>query len=580
MKNKLRNSLAKQLFAFSFCILLSLLLAFGVTDRYVRSSVRRSTEELNGKILLQVAKKLSDYQNSINQIALTLAYSPTTENYFLQDEWERVISLGSMETVFSNIMLLDENIAGIFLYDEHLNLIASKGKKAEEDEVSELKSHLEFGNIFEWKQTSYYVVCSPIYDLRSQKYGRQIGMSLFLMKAEGLENFLEDSQITKHSELFLLDGNGRIVAASGGSGVQEQVGEIWDNGNGKEFLVQEQGTVIKGWKVVSRIPKEELYGSAGDGKGMIAIAYGVACILICILTYFCYRNFILGISKVNRFIRSVVTSPEERMTEEREDEIGNVIKSLNHMLDEKEAVDQKMQESQKRMYEIQLAGKQLQVLAYQNQINPHFLYNTFECICGMATYHEVEDIAEITMALSNVFRFAVKGNFIVTVGEEIAYIKQYATIIDYRFMGKIEVEINADETLYENRVIKLILQPLVENAVFHGLEQKMGDGEVKVSVSRKLDNYIMFLVEDNGCGIEEERLKQIRESLDKKAGKGRGIGLANIYQRLKLFYGEDVVFEIKSSPGKGTQIMIVLPDDVEQLALEAESGGQNAENLE
>lgn len=251
------------------------------------------------------------------------------------------------------------------------------------------------------------------------------------------------------------------------------------------------------------------------------------------------------------------------MTEERNDEIGRVIRNLNQMLNDKEKMNREIQESQKRMYEIELAKKQLQILAYRNQINPHFLYNTFECIRGMALYHDMDDIAEITMALSKVFRFAVKEDNIVTVKEEINYIREYATIIDYRFMGKICVDIDVEEDLYPKRVIKLMLQPLVENAVFHGLEQKMGDGTVSVTVRRKWDDFIMFMVEDNGCGISQEKLEQLRGTLDKEMS-GKGIGLANIYQRLKLFYGDDVVFEIKSELGKGTRVMVVVPDHVEE----------------
>ncbi len=141
------------------------------------------------------------------------------------------------------------------------------------------------------------------------------------------------------------------------------------------------------------------------------------------------------------------------------------------------------------------------------------------------------------MALSKVFRFAVKGEHIVTVEEEVDYIKEYAKIIDYRFMGKIEVNIRMEEEVREKRVIKLLLQPLVENAVFHGLEQRVEDGAVEVNIGRKDERHLMFKVTDNGCGIEEEKLKEICDALGSKESKN-GIGMSNIYQRLKLFMGK------------------------------------------
>ena len=141
------------------------------------------------------------------------------------------------------------------------------------------------------------------------------------------------------------------------------------------------------------------------------------------------------------------------------------------------------------------------------------------------------------MALSKVFRFAVKGENIVSVEEEVSYIREYAKIIDYRFMGKIDVDIEMEDAVKEKRVIKLMLQPLVENAVFHGLEQKLEDGEVNVSIHMHGEDHIMFVVEDNGCGIEPARLVWMRDNLDSRPTGQKGIGVANIYQRLKLFYG-------------------------------------------
>lgn len=564
MKYHLKNSLTKQLVFFSIGIVMSLLTAFVVTDRYVRNSVRKNTLALNEKILYQIEGKLADYYDNINNVAMVLSYSPTTKIYYEQDELERVISRGDLETVFANIMLLQEDIVGIALYDMDRNLLAEIGKRVD-TAVSgiELKDKMEFGNLFYPNQMEipYYAVYCPVFDLDSQQYGRQIGMSILFMKTDGMRSLLTDSEATQNAEIYLLDENGSVIAQSGDSNTEKPDAGLLESDTG--YLVQSMDTAMERWHVVSRIPKKELSGNDGGEMAMIAVVYGISGILIGLLIYFCYQNLIRRIYKVDHFIQSIAECPENRMETERDDEIGRVVRSLNQMLDDKAKMDRTMQESQKRMYEIELAKKQLQVLAYRNQINPHFLYNTFECIRGMALYHDMDEIAEITMALSKVFRFAVKEDNIVTVEEEISYIKEYATIIEYRFMGKIEVDIDVDVDLYPNKVIKLMLQPLVENAVFHGLEQKMGDGEVKVIVRRKWEDFIMFLVQDNGCGMNEEQLQHIWNNLEDKMNR-KGIGLANIYQRLKLFYGEQVVFEIKSSLGEGTKVMVVVPDHVEE----------------
>lgn len=559
MRFQLKNSLAKQLFLFSIGIILALMAAFIITNHYVKSSIKKNTLVMNDKMLGQIDGKLESYKEKISDINMVLVYSPTTVIYYEQSEIERIKSTADMETVFSNTMLLDENIVGIYLYDMNMNQIASAGKEIEPDMIqNEIKTKMEFGNIIYLNQMKvpYYLVYCPVFDLESRQYEKQIGMSVLLMKTDELGAFLTDSEVTENAMVYLLDDNNKIIAAS------ENEIEEYIQKDEKQYLTTEINAAMRNWHVVSMIPQKELTGSGEKERGFIAGAYGIAAVLILLLAYFCYTNFVRRINKVDRFIKNIVYDGESRMQEERMDEIGRVVHNLNQMLDDKEKMNREIQESQKRMYEIELAKKQLQVLAYRNQINPHFLYNTFECIRGMALYHDMDDIAEITMALSKVFRFAVKEDNIVTVQDEINYIKEYATIIDYRFMGKIEVSIDVDEQLYSKKVIKLMLQPLVENAVFHGLEQQIEDGEVKVTVCREWDHYIKFLVEDNGCGMEEQKLESIRETLDSTTSR-KGIGLANIYQRLKLFYGDDMIFEIKSKQGEGTRIIIVVPDHVE-----------------
>lgn len=562
MKHWSSKSLVMQLCLFSMGILISLMAALFVTNLYVKNSAKQNILNMNERILLQIQGKLADYYNKINQVAVVLSYSPTTKGYFTQTEQERVISAKDIETVFANVMLLDEDIAGIALYDNNFLRIATVGRAPDENILAgELCSEIEFGEPFmeERSGSLCFTVSYPVYDLDSWQYGRQVGMAVLVMKTSGLKSFLLDSGVTPNTELYLLNDKEDIVESSlteERTFLQERLSD--DRG----YQVRKLETAIDGWHLVSRIPNRELWSEDGGSMGLVVVTYGIACVLIGIMVYFFYSNFIRRIYKMDQFIREEAHEPGRRMKEQGGDEIGRVVYSLNQMLEDRERMNQEIQDSQRRMYEVELAEKQLQILAYRNQINPHFLYNTFECIRGMALYHDMDDIADVTMALSKVFRYAVKEENIVTVRDELDYIREYAIIIEYRFMEKIEVAIDVEEELYENRVIRLMLQPIVENAVFHGLEQKMDDGCVTVTVRRKLDRFIMFLIEDNGCGMEKEKLQQLVDSLENGTDR-KGIGLTNIYQRLRLFYGDDVVFEIKSEPGEGTRVMIVVPDHVE-----------------
>ena len=564
MRKRLKDSLWLQLIAFTALIMFFLLAAYAVTDSYSGKILRDRTIDLNDKILLQVEGKMEDFHDTLNHVATSMAYAPTTYDYFTMDPVARVMVSEDLSEIFSNTVLLESDIAGSYLYDTSLNQIAAMGKAADNpDFVQSLKKQMEFGDIFYLNQAGvpFYTVYFPVYDLNNRQYGIQTGMCVMMMRTDNLSGLLEDSQATENTQVFLLDGNNQIIASRGNNGLEELDRSMMRSTD--EFYVKVRSVRMDGWKVVSRIPESEMNSSMDDGKKFVTIAYVLAFALLILLVWFCYKRFVGPLHQVDLFIQKIVDRPEERMEIGREDEIGTVMQSLNHMLDARQKMNQEIQESQRRMYEAEIAKKQLQVLAYRNQINPHFLYNTFECICSMALYYEVDDIAEITMALSKVFRFAVKGENIVSVEEEVSYIREYAKIIDYRFMGKIDVDIEMEDAVKEKRVIKLMLQPLVENAVFHGLEQKLEDGEVNVSIHMHGEDHIMFVVEDNGCGIEPARLVWMRDNLDSRPTGQKGIGVANIYQRLKLFYGDDVVFQIESRLGEGTRITIIIPDELE-----------------
>lgn len=558
------KGLARQLFAFVIIILCSLILAFILTTAYVKRSVRNNITEMNQTILEQTNGKIEDFYETMNHIAAALVYSPVTTSYYDQNNRERVLSTDEISATFSNTVLLENNIAGIYLFDMEKNQIASFGANENIGRFSSsIRNQMECSNQFylDSSQEGYYLIYYPVYNLDTLVYGKQNGMAVFLMKSREFDNMLKNSQATKNTEIYLLDGNNAVVTSCGGKA--EYALSKDQQTDSRDYFVQVKNVVIPGWKLVSRIPKSEMYTSAEDGRSPLIIVYLFSGVLILILAWFCYRNFLVRMHRVDQFITGVINRPEHRMKEERMDEIGSIVHNLNQMLDDKETMNREVQKSQQRVYEMELSRKQLQIQAYQNQINPHFLYNTFDCIRGMALYKGEEEIAQITMALSKVFRFAVKGDNIVTVKEEMDYIREYATIIDYRFMGKIEVDYDIDEDLYQHHVIKLMLQPIVENAVFHGLEQKVDGGTVEVSVQKWGDDRMRICVEDDGCGMSKERLEEIRSNLDKKMNI-RGIGMSNIYQRLLLFYGEDIYFDIDSKEGKGTKVTIIIPEEIRE----------------
>lgn len=202
------KGLARQLFAFVIIILCSLILAFILTTAYVKRSVRNNITEMNQTILEQTNGKIEDFYETMNHIAAALVYSPVTTSYYDQNNRERVLSTDEISATFSNTVLLENNIAGIYLFDMEKNQIASFGANENIGRFSSsIRNQMECSNQFylDSSQEGYYLIYYPVYNLDTLVYGKQNGMAVFLMKSREFDNMLKNSQATKNTEIYLLD---------------------------------------------------------------------------------------------------------------------------------------------------------------------------------------------------------------------------------------------------------------------------------------------------------------------------------------------------------------------------------------
>lgn len=232
----------------------------------------------------------------------------------------------------------------------------------------------------------------------------------------------------------------------------------------------------------------------------------------------------------------------------------NAMKRIRHLLDKNDAIE--------------LSNRQAEYLALQNQINPHFLYNTLDAIRGDVIRKGMDDIADTIEALSTFFRYTItEVHRLVCLGDEIESAKNYFMIQKYRFGEKLKWKVTYEgdkEQLKGYMVPKLILQPLVENAVFHGIEPKLGNGEIRISVS-DTEKRLYIQVEDDGIGMQQEEVDAINDYNERNSPsyvndrkKGR-IAMKNINRRIKLLFGEEYGIHVYSTQNVGTIVKIVLP---------------------
>lgn len=248
------------------------------------------------------------------------------------------------------------------------------------------------------------------------------------------------------------------------------------------------------------------------------------------------------------------------MTSDNVDEITELGMSFNIMIGKiKELLDSKMKEQENL--------KKAELRALQAQINPHFLYNTLDTIIWMAESKKTDDVVKIVTALSSFFRISLsKGMDWITIGEELERIRSYLTIQQMRYRDILNFRIEVDESVVENTVLKLVLQPLVENALYHGIKNKRQGGTIVVRAKRKGSEEVQLEVEDNGIGFTTEKLAKLRAELEDESGDIKlesGFGIGNVNKRIRLYYGKPYGLTVESEYTTGTRVTLVIPAKLE-----------------
>ena len=244
-------------------------------------------------------------------------------------------------------------------------------------------------------------------------------------------------------------------------------------------------------------------------------------------------------------------------------EVEELIPLANNMNSMAEQIDLLL----KKNIEEQKNFQKAEVRALQAQITPHFLYNTFDTIIWLAEQEQTEEVVKITKALSNFLRLSLsRGHEWITVYQELDHIRNYLTIQKIRYADILNYEIEVNPDLVESKIIKLTLQPLVENAIYHGIKNKRGRGHINVNVdySDESKEFIKFAVKDDGAGFTEERLAEVKNELETGSENAEKLssvyGLYNVNKKLKLYYGEKTEgLQIESEHRKGSTIWFIIP---------------------
>lgn len=545
---------------------------------YTRLSGQMSStiQEENQILINQVTRSMDSYLRTIMKLSDSLYYGIVKNADLSDDSINRDITL-----------LYDNNKDNI----ENIALLSKQGMLLEAVPAARLKSHVDVSEEDWFKETLEKTenihFSSPhvqyIFDSAGKQYRWVISMSraveitkgpytdqgvlLIDMRYDGLEEFFDGVTLGNQGYVYLMDGDGEIIyhpmAQLLYSGVRTennlQAASYRDGNHQEVFEGQERIVTVKtvgytGWKVVGVMPVDGM--SLNSIKTKLLVVFIVAFIL-----------FILSI--INSYISSKITNP---------------IKELEKSVKKIEEGDLNTEVPRDGSYEIRHLGESIQNMSrqirklmddivaeheskrksefdtLQSQINPHFLYNTLDIIVWMIENEKQGDAVRAVTALARFFRISLsRGKSIITVADELEHVRNYLMIQHMRYKNKFTYSIEADEEVLELASLKLILQPLVENAIYHGMEFMDGDGEICIRAWRQ--NSELFLsVEDNGLGMTEEQVKRLFEDTEHVSSRrGSGIGVKNVNERIRLYFGSGYGLMIESEPDEGTKVTAHLP---------------------
>lgn len=363
------------------------------------------------------------------------------------------------------------------------------------------------------------------------------------------EAFGNEEEKYKSDRICMIDSGKRayrdgsadaVVYFNGNAGEEKKLLAAVYDGADREYLLSQVDNDVSGWKIVNAVDRRELSRDSSF-IGWLMLAIG--------LTMIAVSAFLSSI------IARAITSPLDQL-ESTIIQVGDGNYRVEDEFDDSEAgrigthfkdmVNNNL-ELHERLLQLEIKEKDAELLLLQSQINPHFLYNTLDSLYFMAVIEKADDIAEMVQALSEMFRLSLnKGDKLISVENEISNITAYMKIQNMRFHDRFEFNVSIDERMMKNKMLSFILQPLVENAVTHGLEPQIGKGIITVDGEQQ-DMIMRFTVADSGVGIAD------MSRLDE------GYGVRNVKERIRLYYGEQYEVKYESAVGRGTKVILTIP---------------------
>lgn len=571
----IRKKILVSMLAFTLIpILLVSIVAITITYKTMRDQLIYDHRMSSGWLQDRLAVENSDMMDRFYEFEVDKDVKADILRWCTQDGSLDYSARWRIITVMNTVISMDSNINSIELFNmaENEVLIAERSGARVDESGERLTQWEQRGDALQSNQAflrsgNEILACHQIHRFDDKQ---PIALVVFHLRPYHLEGILDEIKTVPEETILVFNDQNEVMVADYGTdwnmdtGLVEGIRRELAEGDRKEASYDDQFWFyrsVSGGKmqILLTIPNQTnvdaLFPTVASSIFVAIIA--VLASVVCSVVY--SKAISRPIRDLSEEMKTITLNEYSGSTlESREDEIGILQDSFNHMITRnKELIAQQ--------YQAKLEKRNAQLRALQAQINPHFMYNTLQVIGGMALEKDAPEVYSVTLALSDILRYSLNfSKEMVCLEEEVEYLKSYVMIQNERFGGKVQLKLELEPDTRKCLIPKLILQPLAENSFEHGLLNKAGDWLLTVESHTTPEGDLLICIKDNGIGFDSERLAQIREKIEldtvKALNSGSHIGLANVHARIKLRSAkEGHGVSIDSSPETGTTVSVRMP---------------------
>lgn len=569
--------------AYSIVIGVALLIFLFVSLRYTEKAVLNNSISYSTQIIDLINYDIDSYIVYMENIAALICNNEDVQEYLFDEDHgkrENELLYNKIVTQFKTITETREDIVNIAVIAKDGKSIVNDGKETLNPYVNQLE--------IDWveeamKQSDVTVVSdSHVQNMIRNKYSWVVTLSrsfkhsqtnestaLFFidLNYRTISDLCDNNSFGEKGYVYIVDANGNIIYHPKQqllfSGLKTEQIERVLSANESHFVTEEGEnsrlyTISKspktGWTTVGVSYMSELMKDRKEAKLINYLTAGILLVLALVLSILMADTITKPLLVLKESMKEVEKGnfSNVNLPITKNNEIGSLANSFQVMIEE-------IQNLMKQNIYEQRQKRRSELKALQSQINPHFLYNTLDSIIWMAEGGNTEDVVIMTSSLAKLMRQGIGNNAeIVSIEREIDYVRSYLTIQKMRYKDKLEFEIDLESEIYYEEIIKLVLQPIVENAIYHGIKCKESAGGIIHITGYAKREQIVITISDNGAGMSEETLRHIFDE-HKVNYKSNGVGVYNIQQRLHLYYGKEYGISYISELGKGTTARVVIP---------------------